>query len=114
MNTSTLLRFGASAAATMLAACASDGPLLETRDTPLPSTPFFVSNPEGAPLAAARTRVQRSPQAAASVAWVSLPPGSIPGATAVTIALPPARLPSAGVVNGVLYLVGLETYRFVP
>ena len=72
-------------AAALLAACASDGPLAGTPPTPLPPSPFLVSNPQGAPLAAAGTRVQRSPQAGSTVAWVSLPPGSLPSANAVTI-----------------------------
>ncbi len=77
------------AMATLLAACSSDGPTDPTSGTPLPPTPlpptpFLVSNPI-LPLGTAAVGGEASPQAPATISWVSLPPGSLPDANAVTM-----------------------------
>jgi len=72
------------AMAVLLAACASDGPTSGMLETPLPPAPFVVSNPVASPAAAA-TGAMTSPHASPGLAWVSLPTGSIPGASGATI-----------------------------
>jgi len=72
-------------AAAALAACAGETPTGGTRDQtlPLPPTPFVVSNPVARP--AAMSGALASAPASYGLAWISLPSGSLPGASAVTI-----------------------------
>jgi len=69
-------------AAALLAACTAREPTSGTPGEPLPPTPFLVSNPGAGPGPVGQNGAASAP---ATVAWVSLSPGKMPGATSVTI-----------------------------
>jgi len=70
--------------AALLAACAGDGPVGQNPPAPLPPTPFLVSNPSSGLSRTAPNGMSSAPTSA-TVAWISLPSGRIPDASAVTI-----------------------------